>query len=117
MQEKPLEIERIDDASGAGVVFRLHGPLMLGNFFSFQSMVRSDQSHLLIVDVADVPYIDSAGIGCLVGAHVSRENAGRKLVVVGATERLLNALKATKVDHLFTFASTVEDARSKTSAS
>jgi anti-sigma B factor antagonist len=112
MQEKPLEIERVED--GGGVVFRLHGPLLLGNFFTFQSMVRSDQSNLLIVDVADVPYIDSAGIGCLVGAHVSRENAGRKLVVVGASERLRNSLKATKVDQLFTFANTVDDARAKT---
>ena len=113
MQEKPLEIERVEDAGGASVIFRLHGPLLLGNFFSFQSMVRSDQANLLIVDVADVPYIDSAGIGCLVGAHVSRENAGRKLVVVGASERLLNSLKATKVDQLFTFARSVEDARSR----
>jgi anti-anti-sigma factor len=111
MQEKPLEIERVEDASGSGSIFRLHGPLLLGNLFSFQSMVRSDQSNLLIVDVADVPYIDSAGIGCLVGAHVSRENSGRKLVVVGASERLLNMLKATKVDQLFTFAPTAEDAR------
>lgn len=115
MEEKPLEIERVGDSGGASVIFRLHGPLLLGNFFTFQSMVRNDQSNLLIVDVADVPYIDSAGIGCLVGAHVSRENAGRKLVVVGASERLVNSLKATRVDQLFTFATTVEDARSKVS--
>jgi anti-anti-sigma factor len=108
-----LEIERVDDAGGASVIFRLHGPLLLGNFFSFQSMVRGDQSNLLILDVADVPYIDSAGIGCLVGAHVSRENSGRKLVVVGASDRLLNSLKATKVDQLFTFAPTAEEARAK----
>ena len=113
MQDKPLDIERVDDAGGTSVTFRLHGPLMLGNFFSFQSMVRNDNSNLLIVDVADVPFIDSAGIGCLVGAHVSRENAGRKLVIVGATERLFNSLKATKVAQLFTFADTVEDARAK----
>jgi anti-anti-sigma factor len=113
MQEKSLEIERVDDATGAGVIFRLHGPLLLGNFFSFQSLVRNDQSPLLMVDVADVPYIDSAGIGCLVGAHVSREHTGRKLIVVGASDRLLGMLKATKVDQLFTFAPTVEEARSK----
>src|SRR5271166_5730821 len=113
MQEKPLEIERVDDTGGASVVLRLHGPLLLGNFFSFQSMVRNDQSKLLIVDVADVPYIDSAGIGCLVGAHVSRDHAGRKLVVVGASERLLDSLKATKVHQLFDFASTLEEARSR----
>jgi anti-sigma B factor antagonist len=111
MQEKPLGIERVHDTGGT--ILRLHGPLLLGNFFSFQSLVRSDQSKVLIVDVADVPYIDSAGIGSLVGAHVSRDNAGRKLVIVGASERLLNSLKATKVDQIFTFASSVEEARSK----
>ena len=114
MQEKPLQIERVEDGVGASTIFRLHGPLMLGNFFSFQSMVRSDKSNLLIVDLADVPYIDSAGIGCLVGAHVSRENSGRRLVVVGASERLLNMLKATKVDQIFTFAGSVEEARATT---
>ena len=108
-----MEIERVEDAGGSSVVFRLHGPLLLGNFFSFQSMVRNDQSQLLIVDVSDVPYIDSAGIGCLVGAHVSRENSGRKLIVVGSSERFLNSLKATKVDTLFTFAATAEDARAR----
>ena len=108
-----MEIERIEDAAGSSVVFRLHGPLLLGNFFSFQSMVRNDQSPLLIIDLADVPYIDSAGIGCLVGAHVSRENSGRKLVIAGVSERLLNSLKATKVDQLFTFAATAADARAQ----
>ena len=113
MQEKSLEIERVEDVGGSSTTFRLHGPLLLGNFFSFQSMVRNDQSQLLIVDLSDVPYIDSAGIGCLVGAHVSRENSGRKLVITGASERLLNSLKATKVDQLFTFAPTAEEARAK----
>lgn len=112
MQEKTLEIEKVEDAGG-GVVLRLHGPLLLGNFFPLQSMVRSDSSNLLILDVADMPYIDSAGIGCLVGAHVSREGSGRKFVIVGASDRLLTSLKVTKVDHLFSFAASVEQARAQ----
>ncbi|MGA3054728.1 MAG: STAS domain-containing protein [Candidatus Korobacteraceae bacterium] len=111
MQDKPLQIEKV--ASGADVVLRIHGPLLLGNFFPLQSEVRADSSDLLIIDVADMPYIDSAGIGCLVGAHVSRENSGRKLILVGANERLLTSLKVTKVDKLFTFAPTVEQARTQ----
>ncbi len=113
MQDKPLQIEKV--ASGTDVVLRVHGPLLLGNFFPLQTEVRSNSANLLILDVADMPYIDSAGIGCLVGAHVSRENSGRKLVIVGANERLLTSLKVTKVDQLFTFASTVEQARAQTS--
>jgi anti-anti-sigma factor len=112
MQEKPLEIERIDGPDDTSIL-RLHGPLLLNNFFSFQSTVRADAAKLLIVDLADVPYIDSAGIGCLVGAHVSRENAGRKLIVAGASERIVNALKATRVEHLFQFAPDVEQAKTK----
>ncbi len=110
MQEQPLEIERIDGPPRTSVL-RLHGPLLLGNFFSFQSIVRSDEANVLIVDMADVPYIDSAGIGCLVGAHVSRENAGRKMIVAGAGERLVNALKVTRVHQLFQFAPDVEQAK------
>jgi anti-anti-sigma factor len=109
MQDKPLEIEKIEDKSGA-TVFRIHGPLLLGNFFPLQTMVRSDNSNLLIIDVADMPYIDSAGIGCLVGAHVSRENSGRKLIIAGANDRLLTSLKVTRVDRLFVLAPNVEAA-------
>lgn len=115
MQEKPLEIERVDGPADTSILC-LHGPLLLNNFFSFQTMVRADGAKTLIVDVADVPYIDSAGIGCLVGAHVSRENAGRKLIVAGASERLINALKVTKVEYLFVFAPDVEQAKAQAGA-
>jgi anti-sigma B factor antagonist len=112
MQEKPLEIDKVDDSSGIAII-RLRGPLLLGNFFPLQTMVRADTSDLLIIDVTDMPYIDSAGIGCLVGAHVSRENSGRRLVLVGANDRLLSSLKVTKVDQLFSFAPSVEQARAQ----
>jgi anti-sigma B factor antagonist len=112
MQDKPLEIERIEDFPGA-TVLRIHGPLLLGNFFPLQTMVRSDSAPLLILDVSDMPYIDSAGIGCLVGAHISRENSGRRLILVGANERLQTSLKVTKVDQLFTLSPTVDHALGK----
>jgi anti-sigma B factor antagonist len=112
MQDKPIEIEKVEDFPGT-TVLRIHGPLLLGNFFPLQTMVRSDAAALLILDVSDMPYIDSAGIGCLVGAHVSRENAGRKLILVGANDRLQTSLKVTKVDQLFVTADTVVEALEK----
>lgn len=115
MQEKPLEIEKLENIPGT-TVLRLHGPLLLGNFFPLQSMVRADNAPLLILDVSDMPYIDSAGIGCLVGAHVSRENSGRKLILVGANERLVTSLKVTKCDQLFVMTPTVEEAVAKAGA-
>ena len=114
MQDRPLEIETVEQAPGA-TLLRLHGPLLLGNFFPLQTMVRSNNSGLLIIDVSDMPYIDSAGIGCLVGSHVSRENSGRRLVLVGANDRLLTSLKVTKVEQLFTLVPTVEQALAQSS--
>lgn len=114
MQEKPLEIDKIEEAPGV-TVLRLHGPLLLGNFFPLQTMVRADNSNLLVIDVSDMPYIDSAGIGCLVGAEVSRQNSGRKLVLVGANDRLITSLKVTKVEQLFTLAPTTEQAIAQSS--
>ncbi len=109
MQEKGLEIEKVEDTTGASIL-RLHGPLLLGNFFGFQSTVRSDASPLLILDLSDMPYIDSAGIGCLVGAQVSRDNAGRKLILVGVSDRVRTSLQVTRVDQLFRHAASVEEA-------
>jgi anti-sigma B factor antagonist len=114
MQDKPLEIERIDEFPGT-TVLRIHGPILLGNFFPLQNMVRADNAPLLVLDVTDMPYIDSAGIGCLVGAHISRENSGRKLILVGANDRLQTSLKVTKVDQLFTISPTIEHALGKAS--
>ena len=114
MQEKPLEIDKIEKGPGTTVLC-LHGPLLLGNFFPLQTMVRADNSDLLIIDVSDMPYIDSAGIGCLVGAHVSRENSGRKMVLVGANDRLMTSLRVTKVEQLFTVVPTVEQALAQSS--
>jgi len=109
MQEQGLEIERVEDAAGARIL-RLHGPLLLGNFFTFQSMVRADTSDVLLLDLSDMPYIDSAGIGCLVGAQISRDGSGRKLVLVGTPDRVRTALQVTKVEQLFTYAASAEQA-------
>lgn len=115
MQDKPLEIVKREEAGGA-VVLQVRGPLLLGNFFPLQNMVRADESKLLVIDVSDMPYIDSAGIGCLVGAQISRDNSGRKLILAGANDRLLTSLKVTKVDKIFTLVPTVADALAQANA-
>jgi len=71
--------------------------------FEFQAMVRADTSRSLIIDFTKVPYVDSAGIGALVGAYVTRQHGGRGLGLVGVGERVHNALKVTRVEQFFRF--------------
>jgi anti-sigma B factor antagonist len=48
-----------------------------------------------------VPWVDSAGFGVLVGAYVTHCKDDRSLALVGVCERILNALKITRVDGFF----------------
>ncbi len=107
MQAGPLHIE--ESTVNGERVLRLDGPLTLSNIFHFQTMVRADRSCSLIVDLSKVPYVDSAGIGSLVGAHVSRQGGGR-LTLVGVSPRVREALQVTRVEQFLRIADTVEQA-------
>jgi anti-sigma B factor antagonist len=88
----------------------------MNNLWDFQAKVRANTSKCLILDVAGVPYIDSAGIGALVGAYVTHQKDGRNLSLVGITDRVLGSLKATRVDQFFHFFPSLEEAQRATSA-
>ena len=63
-----------------------------------------------ILDLTAVPYIDSAGIGVLVGAYVSHQKDGRTLALAGVCERIHNSLKVTQVESFFRFFDSPADA-------
>ncbi len=116
MPQEPLQLEDVPSSAPSQRIIRLVGPILLSNFFQFQSMVRSDESHSLILDLTQVPYVDSAGIGALVGAYVSRQKDGRNLALAGVCDRVRGSLQVTRVEPFFKFYDTVEAAQSATAA-
>jgi len=103
MPQDPLAIEDLNNATTGSRVLRLKGPILISNLFDFQARVRSNASRSLILDLTEVPYIDSAGIGALVGAYVNHQKDGRTLALVGVSDRVHNALKVTHVESFFKF--------------
>jgi anti-sigma B factor antagonist len=103
MPQEPLQIEDISGTPHDYRVLRLSGPVTISNFFEFQSLVRANTSRKLILDLSGVPYIDSAGIGALVGAYVNHEKDGRSLALVGVTKRVRDAMQVTRVEQFFRF--------------
>jgi anti-sigma B factor antagonist len=114
MPQEPLQIEDVADAQGGPRIIRLSGPVLLSNFFQFQSLVRGSTSPNLILDLTQVPYIDSAGIGALVGAYVTHQKEGRSLALVGVTQRVRNTMQVTRVEQFFKFYETVAAAQDAT---
>jgi anti-sigma B factor antagonist len=91
-------------------ILRLTGPLTLNGLFDFQSALRADPPPMLILDLAGVPYMDSAGMGAIVNYFVSCQRAGRKMIVTGVNGRVLELFRLTKVEGLLTMKATVAEA-------
>jgi anti-sigma B factor antagonist len=103
MPQDPLQIEDISRGANGQRLLILKGPVTLSNFFEFQGLVRGNTSRHLILDLTGVPYIDSAGIGALVGAYVNHQKDGRSLALVGVNQRVRDALGVTRVEQFFRF--------------
>ena len=109
--QEPLNIEDLDGTKPGQRILRFQGPVVLGTVFQFQSAIRAKDAPTLIMDFSGVPYIDSAGIGALVGAYVSQNKEGRKLALVGISDRLFAALQVTRVEKFFKIYSSVPEAQ------
>ncbi len=77
----------------------------------FQNAIRREENiQTVILDLSDVPYIDSAGLGSLVSAYVTRQKATRRIALSGVNERVLKLFETTRVEPLFLMFPTVDDA-------
>ena len=103
MQGRSLVIEDVPDPQNQSHILRLSGPLILTTLAEFQSRVRAIQSNNLVLDLTDVPYVDSAGIGVLVGAYVRHQRDEHGVTLVGTNDRVHAALKLAHVDQFFRF--------------
>jgi anti-anti-sigma factor len=107
MDELKIEVT----TSPAGVkVYRLIGPLTLSTLFEFQDLVRSETSSAVVVDLAEVPYMDSAGLGAMLGVYASCQRHGRGFGIAGLQDRIRTLFKVTHVDGMIPSYDSVETA-------
>src|SRR5580704_11378797 len=83
-----VQIESLAGSQEGVRILQVHGPLVISNFFEFQQMSREDNSPLLIIDLAEVPYMDSAALGCILGIHVSSARKQSKYALINVAPRI-----------------------------
>jgi anti-sigma B factor antagonist len=93
-------------------IFKLTGALTLSNIFTFQDKFRELPAANTIFDITQITYVDSAGIGCIVNAHVSCKNSGKSFLLVGPNDRVKAVLHHTRVDSVLTIVATMPDPKS-----
>jgi len=106
----PVKIENSPGSKEGVNVLKVIGPLTIYNFFDFQDFTRKDKSPILIIDLGEVPYMDSAALGSLLGFHVSCQRCGVHYALAGASGRLQTLFKVARVDGLLALYSNVPDA-------
>lgn len=111
LNDGPLTIDRKDGRNPGTRVFCLNGPLTLRNLFELQTELRgSAPPPLTVIDLTDVPYMDSAGMGLVMNHYVRCQTNGAKLIVAGANSRVMDLFKVTKVDTVLPLVGTIDDA-------
>ena len=96
----------LDQETRDGVhVLHAHGRLTLGEGASLlRETVRSiaaGKPASIVLDMADVGLVDSAGIGELVSAYTSTTSQGGRFVMAGLQRRVSDLLQITKLDSVF----------------
>jgi anti-sigma B factor antagonist len=105
---------------GPVIVVELTGRITLGDE---STQLRNKLKTLLagkprlVLDMANVDYIDSAGLGTLVATFTSAANQGVRMVLANLTKRLRDQLSITKLVTVFeTFDSVDEAVKSSSKA-
>jgi anti-sigma B factor antagonist len=93
-------------------IMSLVGSLNIQTIFGFQEATRAETSPKLIIDFAGVTYVDSAGLGALVGAYVAAQRHQRKLAVAGMNTQVKALVDMTHVGTLIKSYPTVAEAES-----
>jgi anti-sigma B factor antagonist len=99
-----LEISRKTVGTGIELV-ALEGRLTLGeDVIQLESLLCrlvEDGGRKLVLDMAGLTYVDSAGLGALAKSSATMLQAGGKIRFAATTPRVVSAMKVTRLDRVF----------------
>jgi len=108
-----LQIDQSVHASGA-TVYKLSGRLTAG-VEATALEVAIEKSHAagvsrLIVDMKEIYYVDSSGLGVLIGGLTKLKKSSGALRLACVDERVVKIMKLTRLDTIFPMDETVQEA-------
>jgi anti-sigma B factor antagonist len=105
-----VEVNETENA----VVIKLHGEMMLGyEANDFHEAIRSSVTNnkkKVVVDLSEVKFISSWGIGILIHGYTTATNAGCSFNLAAVPEDVKETFKKIKVDTIFQQYNSVEEA-------
>ncbi len=109
-----MEVRTIETENG--VVITLEGEMMLGysaNDFheSIEHAIEINKKKI-VVDLSNVQFISSWGIGILMYGHTTTTNLGGEFKLAGVSDKISEIFKKIKIENIFRQYKSVEEALS-----
>jgi anti-sigma B factor antagonist len=111
-----MKIQNRQTDSGATIV-ELEGMLVMGHeserVESTVEKLAKEGKKKIIVDLAKVSYVDSSGIGVLVGSLGHCKRAGGEMRLAGVQDNILRIMRIAHVDQVLPVDASLEEAEKK----
>jgi anti-sigma B factor antagonist len=102
-EESEKVLTFVIERDGDNAVVKCHGRLVTGTTEELYQGVKVllPQTKVVVVDLADLTYVDSTGLGTLVRLHASARRLGCELKLLHLGKQLRNVLKLTNLLSVF----------------
>jgi len=113
MSHEELSIDIKSEKQGEALIYKLRGSLDLATSPSVRAALveaASEGRHDIIVDLTQLEFIDSTGLGALIGAHRRALEHGGKVRLVVADGPIARLLNITGLIRVFPVYHTLDDA-------
>ena len=109
MQPATLDIAQLPASNGT-IVVKLTGKLSLETVNGFLQSLRPVDCEKLILDMSDVSFLDSAGVGALVQLFVHRRGRSQKFALAALTAQGNATMQVSGLVKLLPIFLTIEEA-------
>ena len=95
---KPLShLTLLTSVEGDTAVVRCTGRLIAGGTGGLQSEIRGliPTHKRIVLDVGNLSYMDSSGLGSIIGLYTSAKAAGTRLELINMSERVMSLFRMT----------------------
>ena len=107
---EPFRVVEQPNKKAGLTILTLKGAMTSASAAAFVEAIAAVAAPRLILDMTEVPFVDSMAVGSLVRAFVSCHKSGRKLALVGLGHRVQNVMHLTGIGPLFDVYATVPEA-------
>jgi anti-anti-sigma factor len=105
-----LDVEKTAGSTDDVTVYQLKGKLSLETVAGFIPQMRQENARRVVLDMSEVNFLDSAGVGALVSLFVSRRNQGKSFALAALTPQARAVVTVAGLQKLLPVSQTVEEA-------